>query len=181
MGKLRLFLTVPWLLTAWLAAAPAQAADSCYQRSSLLFFQQVVEIVSSERNATLGCWVLRLRLRGGRTSPPGHAMICGGNACSPHLDLRDGIYWWASSSANQNILSVSRLENGSCTDVSFCIVPKDSGETMLIDFIALYEEGYFLSPNTYRPRWSDGVADLSSLDGTKSHCQDGEPRGAVCL
>jgi hypothetical protein len=65
--------------------------------------------------------------------------------------------------------------------VSFCIVPKSEKETLLIDFAALHEEGYYLPPTILRPRWSDGVIDLSSMDGTKSHCQDGEPRGAICL
>jgi hypothetical protein len=39
-------------------------------------------------------------------------------------------------------------ENGSCADVSFCIVPKSEKETLLIDFAALYEEGYYLGPVT---------------------------------
>jgi hypothetical protein len=163
---------------ATLTAAPAQAAGSCYLESDLAFFQQVVELVSSERKPALGCWVVRLRLR---KIPEGHAMACGVNACSTRPELTEGIYWWEGSPANENIGRVVRVENGSCTDVSFCIVPQDPTETSLIDFAALYEEGYHIPPITSRPRWNHGAIDLSSLDGLKSHCQDGEPRGAICL
>lgn len=181
MGKPRICLAIACLLGLGAAAAPARAAGSCYQHSDLLFFQQVVEIVEHGRDLAQGCWHVRLRLRG-KSSPQGHAMICGGNACDPRLGIHEGIYWWESSEANDNVLRVLSVEHGSCTDVSFCIVPKDVRETMLIDFAALFEEGYFLSPPpAWRPRWSDGVIDLSSLDGLKSHCQDGEPRGAICL
>lgn len=173
------------LLAASLAAAPAHAADSCYQQSSLVFFQQVVELVSSGRDTQLDCWVLRLRLRGAGT-PQGNAMICKGNACSPQLPQREGIYWADSSPWNQNILRVTRMENLSCTDVTFCVQPIDPAETILVDFYALFEEGYFLGSPTYRPRWSHGLADLSALEGNKSHCLDNDPppqrvEGSICL
>jgi hypothetical protein len=161
-------------------AMPARAVGSCYQRSDLDFFQQVVEIVEAWPDSPRGCWHVRLRLRG-RTSPQGHAMICGGNACDPSLPLREGVYWRDGSPLNENIYRVIREENGSCTDVSFCIVPQSASDTLLIDFAALFEESYFLSSPRWQPRWSGGAIDLSSLDGTKSHCQDGEPLGAVCL
>ncbi len=184
MGKLGSSLIV-LLLFAIALPAPARAVDSCYQQSNLLFFQQVVELVSSERNLALDCWVLRLRLRGAG-SPEGNGMICKGNACSPQLPLREGIFWSEASSWNQNILRVSRVENLSCTDVTFCVEPVDPAETMLIDFVAFFEEGYFLPPTTYRPRWSHGVADLSALQSNKSHCLDNDPppqrpNGSICL
>lgn len=158
------------------AAAPGQAGDSCYEPSDLDFFQEVVEVAAAERNAALGCWVVRLRLR---TSPRAHAMLCGSHSCAVDPGKTEGIYWWRSSPVDENIERVTRVENGSCADVSFCIVPKDEGEPSLIDFAAIYQEA--TQPATYKPRWNHGVLDLSSLDGLKSHCQDGEPRGAVCL
>lgn len=179
MGKLRPFLAVACLLTLG-SAGPVWAGAACYQRSNSLFFQQVVEIIEGTPDPVHGHWTVRLRLRG-RTSPQGHAMICNGNACDPRLPLREGIFWWEASAVNDNVLRVIAMENGNCTDVTFYIEPKNAGETLLVDLAALFEEGYFLPPSTWRPRWSDGVLDLSSLDGTKSHCQDGEPRGAVCL
>jgi hypothetical protein len=158
------------------AAAPGQAGGSCYQPSNLVFFQEVVEVVAAERRAALGCWVVRLRLR---TSPQAHAMFCDRRSCAANLGITEGIYWWGSSPVNENIERVLRVENGSCTDVSFCIVPEDEGETSLIDLAAIYQEAD--PPAAGQPRWNHGVIDLSSLDGLKSHCQDGEPRGAVCL
>jgi hypothetical protein len=175
MGKLAVCFVL-----ACLTAVPTEAAGQCYQESALPFFQKVVTFVSGTRDAARGCWNVRLRLLG-PASPQGHAMFCGRNACDPRLEPNEGIYWWHGSPNNENIRQVLRTENGHCGDVSFCIVPNDLSETMLIDFIALYEESYFLPPSTYRPRWSHGVIDLSSLDETKSHCQDGEPRGAICL
>ena len=174
------------LLAVWPAPAPARAADSCYQESNLSFFEHVVELVAWEKNQQLDCWVLRLRLRGGSASPEGHAMICKGNGCSPNLDLREGIYWWAASPANENVRSVSRMQNGGCTDVTFCVTPNVPTETMLVDFVAFFEEGYFLPPSTWRPRWSRGLIDLSAMEGNKSHCQDDDApplrlQGAVCL
>ena len=180
MRKPKTFLTIVCLLALG-SAVPARAAGSCYQESALPFYQEVVQIVDYGVDDELGCWLVRLRLRGKRT-PQGHAMICEGNACEPHRGLLEGIYWWEAAEANENIALVIPKQNGSCTDVSFCIVPKDVTETMLIHFVAFFEEGYFQSsPPTWSPRWSDGVIDLSSLDGSKSHCQDGDPRGAVCL
>jgi hypothetical protein len=179
-------LVIACLLATGSVAAPARAVDSCYQKSNLSFFEHVVELVAWERNSQLDCWLLRFRLRGGPTSPEGHAMICKGNACSPDLDLREGISWWAASSANLNIRSVSRMENGSCTDVTFCVTPNAPTETMLVDFVAFFEEGYYLPPSTWKPRWSHGLIDLSAIEGNKSHCQDDDPpplrlQGAVCL
>ncbi len=188
MGKLTATcLATLCLLALGPAAAPAQATESCYQPSNLHFFEDVVELVSWERNQVADCWLVRMRLRGGPESPQGHAMICKGNACSPQLPLHEGIYWRQASPANENIRSVSVVENRSCTDVTFCIAPFDQTETMLIDFIAFFEEHYFLPPTTFRPRWSHGLIDLSSMDGNKSHCQDdGQPRpqqvqGSICL
>jgi hypothetical protein len=176
MGKL-----IPYLVIACLVAASAPAlGQQCYQESDLAFFQGVVTLVSGTRDLARGCWDVRLRLRGPAT-PQGHAMFCGSNACGSPRDPGEGIYWWHGSPRNENIKQVLRKENGHCGDVSFCVMPSDISETLLIDFIALYEEGYFLPPTTFRPRWSSGVIDLSSLDESKSHCQDGDPRGAICL
>ena len=173
------------LLATGSVAAPARAADSCYQPSDLRFFDDVVELVSWERNPQLDCWLLRLRLRGGPSSPQGHAMICKGNACSSQLPLHEGIYWWKTSPMNDNVKSVSVVESRSCTDVTVCVAPNTPTETMLVDLVAFFEEGYFLPPFTWRPRWSHGLIDLSSVDGNKSHCQDdGPPQrvlGSVCL
>jgi len=188
MGKLRAFsLATLCFLTISLPAAHAQAAGSCaYQKSNLLFFSQVVELVEWEKNQQLDCWILRLRLLGGPDSPGGNAMVCKGNVCSERLPLREGIFWWEASSLNENIRSVSVVEDESCTDVTFCVTPREPTETMVIDFIAFFEEGYFLAPPAWRPRWSHGVADLSALEGNKSHCQDDDPpphrvAGSVCL
>lgn len=178
MRRIASCLTALLLLLLAPAAAPGQAGGSCYQPSDLVFFQEVVEIVAAERNAALGCWVVRLRLR---TSPQAHVMLCGGHSCATDPGKTEGIYWWKSSPVNENIERVTRVENGSCADVSFCIVPKDEGEPSLIDFAAIYQEEARPLSASYQPRWNHGVLDLSSLDGLKSHCQDGEPRGAVCL
>ena len=182
MKKSTLCLVTCLLALGLAAAAPAQAANfGCYQESNLRFFGQVVEIADSGVDKERGCWFVQLRLLG-RTSPRGHAMICGGTACEPSYQPSDGIYWWKFSPVNENIKSVSVMQNRDCDDVTFWIVPNDVSETMLIHFIAFFEEGYFLPPRpTLRPRWGDGVIDLSSVDGSKSHCQDGDPRGAVCL
>jgi hypothetical protein len=145
----------------------------------------VAELVSWERNQQIDCWLLRFRLRGGPGSPQGNAMICKGNGCSPQLPLREGFYWLQASPINDNIKSVRVVESLSCTDVTFCVAPTLPTETMLVDFVAFFEEGYFLPPTTWRPRWSHGVIDLSSVDGNKSHCQDdGAPQrvlGSICL
>lgn len=186
MGKPALCLVaITLLLALHPTPAPAQTFDSCYQPSNLLFFQDVVELVSWDQDAQRGCWVLRLRLRGAG-SPQGHAMICNGNACSPQLLLTERIYWQKASPISRNVWRVTWEDNGSCTDVSFCVEPVDPNQPMLVDFAAYFEEGYFQSPQpTWRPRWSQGYVDLSALfDRTKNHCQgDGAPRtgGSICL
>lgn len=108
-------------------------------------------------------------------------MACKIDVCGAPSPRPEGIHWWQAAVGNENIKSVTPVENGSCTDVSFCIQPHDVSETMLITFVALYGENWSIPPSTYRPRWNDGVIDLSSLDNTKSHCQDSDPRGAICL
>jgi hypothetical protein len=168
------------LVAAWLAAAPAHAASGCYQQSDLKMFEEVVEVVAAEPIQDLGCWHVRLRLQSGRKNPFGHAMLCGENACHSGAEPVDGIFWHSRSPRNQNVGQVIRVENSSCTDVSFCVVPADKSEVMWVDFVALFEESYFVPPYVFRPRWSQGLIGLSSFDG-RSHCQDGEPRGSICL
>ncbi len=163
------------LVVAWLAAAPVHAATACYQKSDLSLFGDVVEVVAVEQMKELGCWQLRLRLRAG------HAMICGGNACGSGSDLVEGIYWLDRSPGNLNVGQVMRFESRSCTDVSFNIVPANQTDVMWVDFVALFEEAYFVPPSVLRPRWSRGLIGFSSFDN-RSHCQDdGDPRGSICL
>ncbi|HWM93424.1 MAG TPA: hypothetical protein VN493_21870 [Thermoanaerobaculia bacterium] len=171
---------VALLVAVWLAAAPAHAESGCYQKSDLSMFAEVVEVVAAEQMKDLGCWHLRLRLRGGPADPFGHAMICGGNGCRSGSDLVEGIYWLDRSPRNRNVGQVIRVENRSCTDVSFCVAPADESEVMWVDFVALFEESYFVPPTALRPRWSQGLVGFSSFDG-RSHCQDDERRGSICL
>lgn len=177
MDKLRTSAVIACLLSL-ATAASVRAGDQCYERSDLNFFHQVVEIVEHGVDEERGCWIVRLRLRG-QTSPQGHAMICSGNACDPRLPLRDGIYWWEAAEANENIARVFSKQNGSCTDVTFCVQPQEQSKNILITFAALFQESYFLI-HTWQPRWSSGAIELTSIY-PKSHCQDGEPRGAICL
>ena len=170
------------LAAAWLAAAPAHAANGCYQQSDLKLFEQVVEVVAAEPIKDLGCWHVRLRLQSGRENPFGHAMLCGENACRSGAGPVDGIFWHSQSPRNQNVEDVIRVEHRSCTDVSFYIVHQDESEVIWVDFVALFEESYFVPPNVFRPRWSQGLMGLGSFDG-RSHCQDDDvvKFGAICL
>jgi hypothetical protein len=183
MKMLRPSLVTAWLFALWLAAVPSHAASSCYQRSELVLFGEVVAVVSVEQDFARGCWRLRLRLLDD-TTPQGHAMFCGQNACRDRLGPTEGIFWWFKSQRNLNVGSISLVENGSCSDVTFDIVPQKTSETLWVDFIAVYEEHFFVPREPFRPRWREGLIGFSSFDG-RSHCQDDEPdserRGSICI